>query len=107
MSNWTGITADELLPHIKEWNIVDIRDPVAFEQGHIPGAFHLTNDNVYQYIHDHDFTTPIVAVCYVGNSSRGAAEVLANAGFETVYSLEGGMAFWRTAHPDVLDFSEN
>ena len=104
MSNWSGITADDLLPHIEDWNIVDSRAPNAYGQGHIPGAFHLTNDNVYQYIHDHDFTTPIVVVCYVGNSSRGAAEVLANAGFETVYSLEGGMSFWSTAHPDKLDF---
>lgn len=107
MSNWTTINVDNLLPHIEEWNVVDIRDINAFSQGHIPGAFHLTNDNVYQYIHDHDFSTPLVVVCYVGNSSRGAAEVLSNAGFETVYSLEGGMSYWRTAFPDKLEFSEN
>lgn len=107
MSNWSHITADELLPQLEQFSVVDIRDLNSFEQGHIPGAFHLTNDNVYQYIHDHDFTTPLVVVCYVGNSSRGAAEVLANSGFENVHSLDGGMAFWRTAHPDVIAFAEN
>ena len=107
MSNWTHITADELLPNITEWNIVDIRDVNAFGQGHIPGAFHLTNDNVYDYIHEHDFSTPLVVVCYVGNSSRGAAEVLSNSGFENVYSLDGGMSFWRAAHPDVIAFQDD
>ena len=107
MSNWSGITADELLPHIDEWNIVDIRDPGSFEQGHIPGAVHLTNDNVNQYVEEQDFNKPLVVVCYVGNSSRGAAEALSNAGFQTVYSLEGGMSFWSTAHPEKIAFTDS
>jgi len=107
MSNWTSITADALQPNVSEWNIVDIRDANSFAQGHIPGAFNLTNDNVYQYIHEHDFSTPLVVVCYVGNSSRGAAEVLSNAGFENVYSLEGGMSFWRNAQPELLAYPES
>ena len=107
MSNWQEITVDELLPSYKEWNIVDIRDNNAYQQGHIPGAFHLTNDNVHQFINDSDFEKPLVVVCYAGHSSRGAAEVLSNAGFETVYSLEGGMNFWQSAYPNDMDFSES
>ena len=107
MSDWDHISAEELLPNYKEWNIVDIRDGNAYDSGHIPGAVHLTNDNVNQFITDNDFSTPLVVVCYVGNSSRGAASVLANAGFEEVYSLDGGMNFWQSAHPDDLAFSES
>jgi len=51
----------------------------------------------------HDFEKPLVAICYVGNSSRGAAELLRKAGFEKVYSLDGGMTLWQTQYPELVE----
>ncbi len=107
MSEWQSITIEELVPHYKQWNLVDIRDESSFDNGHIPGAVHLNNDNLNDYISETDRTTPLVVVCYVGNSSRGAAQVLANAGFETVYSLDGGMNLWQSLQPDAIEYTED
>ena len=107
MSEWQNISVAELAPHYKQWNLVDIRDHNSFDQGHIPGAVHLTNENVNEYISETVFSTPLVVVCYAGNSSRGAAQVLANAGFETVYSLDGGMNLWQSLQPSDIEYSEN
>ena len=43
-----------------------------------------------------DFETPVVVVCYHGNSSQGAAQYLAQQGFETVFSMDGGFEAWRS-----------
>ncbi|RJG49514.1 thiosulfate sulfurtransferase GlpE [Motilimonas pumila] len=78
-----------------EAKIADIRDPQSFEAGHIEGAFHLTNDSLVQFMDQVDFDTPVVVVCYHGNSSQGAAQYLLNQGYDAVYSMDGGMELWR------------
>ncbi|SHI21105.1 thiosulfate sulfurtransferase GlpE [Ferrimonas marina] len=77
--------------------IVDIRDPNAFAAGHIPGAVHLHNGNLADYILNAEFEDPLVVVCYHGISSQGAAGYLAEQGFEQVYSLDGGYEGWAKA----------
>ena len=103
MSDWDHITIDEFYSHRSDWNVVDIRDANSYQQGHIPGAVHLSNENVQQYIDTQDFEKPLVVVCYVGNSSQGAAQVLANSGFENVFSLDGGMTLWQSLYPDEME----
>ncbi|MBY6019396.1 thiosulfate sulfurtransferase GlpE [Ferrimonas balearica] len=70
--------------------IVDIRDPNAFAAGHIPGAQHLHNGNLAEFILNAEFDEPLVVCCYHGISSQSAAAYLAEQGFEEVYSLDGG-----------------
>lgn len=102
-TKWQSINSDELHEHVAEWTIVDIRDPNAFSQGHIPRAFNLNNSNIQNFVNETDFDKPLVVVCYVGNSSKGAADILCNAGFNNVYSLNGGMSFWRIQHPELVE----
>ncbi|RLA03871.1 MAG: thiosulfate sulfurtransferase GlpE [Gammaproteobacteria bacterium] len=103
MNNWLSLSITELHENLDKWLLVDIRDPRSFEQGHIPGAINLNNNNLQSYIDENDFETPIVVVCYVGNSSQGAADLLSSVGFQTVYSLSGGMSMWRTQYPDKVE----
>ena len=70
--------------------LVDIRDPQSFAMGHTPGAFHLTNDTLGAFMRDNDFDTPVMVMCYHGNSSKGAAQYLLQQGYEAVYSVDGG-----------------
>lgn len=107
MSNWKHISVDDLHAQYKDWNVVDIRDANTYEQGHIPGALNLSNDNINQFVDDADQTKPLAVICYGGKSSMGAAEVLSNAGFETVYSVDGGMMAWQSSHPNEMDSSES
>ncbi|GBL05732.1 thiosulfate sulfurtransferase GlpE [Glaciecola sp. KUL10] len=75
--------------------VVDIRDEQSFASGRIPGAFHLTNGSIQQFINDNDFETPVVVCCYHGISSQQAAQYMLHQGFEEVYSMDGGFEAWR------------
>jgi len=102
---WQHISVSELYEKGQKWQLVDIRDQNAFNQGHIPEAINLNNTNFQRYIDDNDFEKPLVVVCYHGNSSKGAASVMSNAGFKDVYSLDGGMTVWAMEHPELVERS--
>lgn len=84
----------------KQANIVDIRDALSFQNGHMQNAIHLSNDNIENYINEQSFDIPLIVCCYHGNSSKGAAEYLAAQGFKEVYSLNGGFTQWLSLHPE-------
>ena len=86
--------------------IADIRDEQSFAAGHIAGAFHLTNGSLQRFMQQHEFDQPVVVVCYHGNSSQGAAQYLAQQGFEQVYSMDGGFESWRGQLPFVSEAGE-
>jgi thiosulfate sulfurtransferase len=87
--------------------IVDIRDDQAFEQAHIPGAFHLNNGSIQSFIGANDFDTPVIVVCYHGHSSQQAAQYMLQQGFEEVYSMDGGFELWRTQFPSQTGIDTN
>lgn len=87
--------------------IADIRDEQSFAQGHMAGAFHLTNTSIGQFMREHDFAKPVVVVCYHGNSSQGAARYLAEQGYEHVFSMDGGFESWRSQEPFVSGTSSD
>jgi len=81
-----------------EIKVVDIRDEQSFASGHIPGAFHLTNGNIVQFMQENDFDVPVVVCCYHGISSQQAAQYMLHQGFEEVYSMDGGFEAWRNTY---------
>ncbi|WP_338560190.1 thiosulfate sulfurtransferase GlpE [Erwinia sp. E_sp_B04_7] len=83
--------------------LVDIRDPQSFAAAHASGAFHLNNDTLHSFIGQSDFATPVLVMCYHGNSSKGAAQYLLTQGFDRVYSIDGGFEAWRVAFPQQVD----
>lgn len=78
-----------------EATFVDIRDPVSFEDGHIPGALHLDETNVQRFVTDTDKGSTVVVYCYKGNASIGATAFFRDQGFTGASSLAGGFAAWR------------
>ena len=50
-----------------------------------------------------DFEQPIIIVCYHGMSSQGAANYLAEQGFDDVYSMDGGFTQWQTELPELVE----
>ncbi len=81
--------------------LVDIRDPQSFAMGHATKAFHLTNDTLGAFMRDNDFDTPVMVMCYHGNSSKGAAQYLLQQGYDVVYSIDGGFEAQRQFPAEV------
>lgn len=77
---------------------VDIRDPASYSQAHIPGAIHLHDGNVQEFVQNTDKETVIVVYCYHGNSSLGATAFLIENGFKNVASMSGGFEGWRQVY---------
>ena len=89
--------AKEKLDH-KEATFVDIRDPGSYQAAHIPGALHLHDGNVQEFVQNTDKEKPLVVYCYHGNSSLGAVAYFIENGFKNVASMSGGFEAWRQAY---------
>ena len=66
-------------------SIVDIRDTKSFLKSHLEQAMHATGENVAELISGMDQQKTLLVYCYHGNSSKGAAEYLANNWFLSVF----------------------
>jgi len=78
--------------------VVDIRQPDAFERGHIPGARNIPFDTFAREVDSQVWGDDIVVVCPVGESSLQAARLLeAYEGVDEdarVANLSGGYQDW-------------
>ncbi|CAM4172232.1 thiosulfate sulfurtransferase GlpE [Pseudoalteromonas ostreae] len=98
-----SITQTQALLNQDDVVIADIRDPNSYQAGHIPGSEHLSNANIGEFMMNKEFDQPIIIVCYHGMSSQGAANYLAEQGFEDVYSMDGGFTQWETQLPEQVE----
>lgn len=78
--------------------IVDIRRPLQFEQGHIPGALNIPMNELPQQVGEVEWEDEIVVTCPIGQSSVQAAKLIQS--FEqvddgtAVASMAGGYKDW-------------
>lgn len=77
--------------------LIDVRTPVEFEAGHIPGAVNVpldelegALDDIRAALDDHD----VVLVCRSGDRAGRAQEALHRAGLGVSAVLRGGIADW-------------
>ena len=77
---------------------VDIRDPNSYREAHIPGALHLHDGNVQEFVQSTAKDQSVVVYCYHGNSSMGAAAYFMENGFTNVVSMSGGFEAWRRTY---------
>ena len=79
--------------------IIDLRNVESFSGGHIDNAKNIPSDELDGRMNGlmQDKSKPIIAVCNAGLTSTKAVNTLRSAGFESVYSLKGGMSAWTQA----------
>ena len=82
----------------KDCLFVDIRDPGSYEAAHVPGAIHLHDGNVQEFIESTDKDRAVIVYCYHGNSSLGAVAYFLENGFKNVASMSGGFEAWRQVY---------
>ena len=78
--------------------IVDVREASEWEQGHVPGAVHISKSYVEQQIEGAvpDRDRPVVLYCAGGVRSLFAAQTLRDMGYTDVASMAGGFQAWKT-----------
>ena len=82
----------------KECTFIDIRDPGSYGAAHVPGALHLHDGNIQDFVQNAAKDQPMVVYCYHGNSSLNATAYLIENGFKNVCSMSGGFEAWRQVY---------
>jgi sulfur-carrier protein adenylyltransferase/sulfurtransferase len=77
--------------------IVDVREQDEWDEGHIPGAVHVSRGHLESRIERAapDPSRPVLLYCSAGNRSAFAAKTLEEMGYEAVTSLAGGFTDWK------------
>jgi rhodanese-related sulfurtransferase len=79
--------------------IVDVRDKDEWDEGHIPGALHMSRGTIELDIEEKVPNTNAIIICHCGGGGRSAlaAESLKKMGYKNVRSMAGGFKAWRAA----------
>ncbi len=76
--------------------LIDVREPVEFAEGHVPGARLVPLASVPAAVPDLPATAAVYVICEVGGRSAHAAMFLSQRGFDA-YNVDGGTQAWRAA----------
>jgi rhodanese-related sulfurtransferase len=79
--------------------VIDVRDKDEWDEGHIPGATHMSRGTIEFDIEEKvpDCNTMIICHCGGGGRSALAAESLQKMGYKNVRSMAGGFKAWKAA----------
>jgi sulfur-carrier protein adenylyltransferase/sulfurtransferase len=78
--------------------LIDVREATEWEEGHVPGATHISKSYVEQQIEAAvpDRDTPVILYCAGGVRSLFAAQTLAAMGYAEPISMKGGFQAWKS-----------
>ena len=75
--------------------LLDCRDLKDYRAAHIEKAMHVHEGLKETLLKRGDKNNPLIIYCYYGHASEHLAEMLADFGFNKVFSLQGGFAAWK------------
>lgn len=78
--------------------LVDVRTPKEFAQGHIKNALNINyfSENFADSLQLLDKDKPVYIYCRSGKRSGKSISKFKEAGFNTIYELDGGLLNWRS-----------
>lgn len=88
-------TLRERLAAGEELQLVDVREPHEYAQGHIPGTRLIPLGQLQGRLDELDPSAPTVLICRSGNRSGMATRILNASGFRQALNMAGGMLAWR------------
>jgi rhodanese-related sulfurtransferase len=105
-SRVTETNVDEVRKRLERGDtltIIDVREESEWEQGHLPGAVHLSKGTIERDIERMfpDLNAELILYCGGGFRSALAADNLKRMGYTNAISMDGGMRGWREAGLDV------
>jgi rhodanese-related sulfurtransferase len=95
------ISVDELAASLASGSrLVDVREQVEFDEGHVPGAVHVPLATVADHVEQFRGVGPTYVICRSGARSMRACEFLADRGVE-VANVAGGTMAWLLSGREV------
>lgn len=81
----------------KDLQLVDVRTPGEFSQGHLAGAKLLPLNELAGRLKELDPQKPLIVYCHSGNRSGQALKILLGQGFPDAKHMQGGISAWQRA----------
>ena len=92
------ISAEQMLELVKleEVQLIDVRTPAEFADGHIENAKNIDfySANFDLHIDALDKSIPVILYCKSGRRSAKCVSKLNSKGFKVIYDLRGGINHW-------------
>jgi len=99
--NITEISPGDAAAKSKSGNavIIDVRDKDEWDEGHIPGAIHMSRGTIELDIEEKVSDPNAMIICHCGGGGRGAlaTESLQKMGYKNVRNMAGGFKAWKAA----------
>lgn len=93
--------ADLAAAHARGANVLDVREPAEYIEGHVPGSVLVPMAQLSSRLTEIPKDGTLYVVCRSGNRSKASSELLTRAGYDAV-SVAGGTVGWMQAgHPVV------
>jgi rhodanese-related sulfurtransferase len=101
------VTVDQVpTPLPEQLTVLDVREPVEWQHGHVQGSVHVPMTEVPQRLADLPTEGQVLVVCKVGGRSARVVEYLVAQGVDAV-NLDGGLLEWEAAgRPLVSDVGD-
>lgn len=87
----------ELNKRAASLQIVDVRSPREWKNGHVPGARHIFLPELRKRVGELDRAKPTAVYCASGYRASIAASILKKEGFENLWNVPGSWEAWRKA----------
>ena len=84
------ITSEELLNKLSKVQLIDIREPYEYEEGHIEGSINIPMGNFLEKLDELSRTKQIVIYCNTARRSKPVVYMTYKLHNITIYNLEGG-----------------
>lgn len=81
--------------------LLDVRENVEWQRGHVPGALHIPMGEVPTRLGEIDVDAQLYVICHVGGRSMRVAQFLQHNGYQPV-NVSGGMLAWASAGRPVI-----
>jgi len=85
---------EEFKKEYRKAQLIDVREPQEFKNGHILGARNIPVTQMKQRLVEIRPDKPVYLYCQGGTRSTRAAQLLHKKGYQHIYQLKGGFKKW-------------
>lgn len=77
--------------------LLDVRTQEEYDAQHVPGVTLIPLDQLESRVNEVPTDKPVVVICRSGNRSDAGRDILLQAGYQQVTSVNGGIQAWQSA----------
>lgn len=101
LPQWTVHELRRAAEHDRDLEILDVRQPAEWAEGHIAGARHISGGELPRRLDEIPKNRPLAVICGSGYRSSVMASLLNRQGHGPVFNVLGGMTGWQSAGYDI------